>query len=123
LTFALKPGANLPTTGVMTYLHRCPFCEWEREAGSSTMLDPRCARCGCLLESVAAGALPARTRPGPSPAAVGRVTAVLTSILLTPAIGAVAKVGYDHGGPWLAAGSATLAVLIACALGLPSPQR
>jgi hypothetical protein len=48
---------------------------------------------------------------------------VLTSILLTPAIGAVAKVGYDHGGPWLAAGSATLAVLIACALGLPSPQR
>lgn len=114
----------MPTTGVMSYLHRCPFCEWEREAGSSTMLDPRCGRCGCLLESVAAGTPPAsRVMPAPSPAAVGRMTALLTSILLAPVVGAVAKVSYDRGGIGLAIGAVILAVLVACALGMPSPER
>jgi hypothetical protein len=114
----------VPTTGVMSYLHRCPFCEWEREAGSSTMLDPRCERCGCLLESLTVGTPPAsRMKPAPSPAVVGRVTALVTSILLAPVVGAVAKLGYDRGGPELAIAGVILAVLIACALGMPSPER
>ncbi|HEV2813060.1 MAG TPA: diguanylate cyclase [Solirubrobacteraceae bacterium] len=36
----------------MTYVHRCPFCGWERQAASETILDPACNRCGGALRAV-----------------------------------------------------------------------
>ena len=36
----------------VTFVHRCPFCGWERQAASETILDPGCARCGGSLRAV-----------------------------------------------------------------------
>ncbi|MDQ3740367.1 MAG: diguanylate cyclase [Actinomycetota bacterium] len=38
----------------MTFVHRCPFCGWERQAESATILDPSCDRCGGALRAIAA---------------------------------------------------------------------
>ncbi|HEX8121922.1 MAG TPA: diguanylate cyclase [Solirubrobacteraceae bacterium] len=36
----------------MTYVHRCPFCGWERQAASETILEPACDRCGGSLRAL-----------------------------------------------------------------------
>jgi diguanylate cyclase (GGDEF)-like protein len=37
---------------VVTYVHRCAFCGWERPAASTTILEPDCGRCGGALRAV-----------------------------------------------------------------------
>jgi diguanylate cyclase (GGDEF)-like protein len=34
------------------YVHRCPFCGWERQASTDTVLDPVCPQCGGSLRAV-----------------------------------------------------------------------
>ena len=35
-----------------THVHRCPFCGWERQASTETVLDPACTSCGGTLRAV-----------------------------------------------------------------------
>jgi hypothetical protein len=86
------------------WLHRCPWCEWSRDAASQTVLEPRCENCGGLLEAVpsvaaplAAGQLRA-VSPHISPA-YGRL---LRLALVTLLLFAAARFGWHAGGFGLA---------------------
>ena len=39
---------------VVTFVHRCGFCGWERPSDAETILDPACGRCGSALEALTA---------------------------------------------------------------------
>ena len=86
------------------WVHRCPWCEWSREADSQTMLAPRCDGCGGLLESVPAALLPLGESAGfrahapqISPAFGRMLRAVLFALLMFSA----ARFGLGAGGPGL----------------------
>ena len=91
-------------SGMGTWVHRCSWCGWSREAGSPTMLAPRCETCGGLLEAV-----PATTAPGvPSQlrAVAPRVSPAFGRLLRLAFVGlllfAAARFGWNAGGAGLA---------------------
>lgn len=87
------------------WVHRCPWCEWAREADSATIVEPRCRNCGGLLEAVAATAAhtehgsPFRVSPPQVSPAFGRILRfALVGLLLV----AAARFGWSSGGAGLA---------------------
>jgi hypothetical protein len=89
------------------WVHVCPWCDWSREADSPTILAPRCANCGGLLEAVAAdraagnlAELPAFVIAAPqiSPAFGRLIRFALVALLLF----AAARFGWQSGGIGLA---------------------
>jgi hypothetical protein len=93
----------------MEFVHRCHFCDSEREAGSPTILRPHCEGCGSLLDSgrredfapeltVELG-FPRRIHLSSKAARAVRVGA-FASVLFT-----AATAGFQSGGPWLALGA------------------
>lgn len=88
-----------------SWVHQCPWCGWAREGASATMLEPRCASCGGLLEAVqqsTAGivaASPLRVAAPHLSPAFGRV---LRFALLALLMFAAARFGLGAGGIGLA---------------------
>ena len=91
-------------TGMEEWVHRCPLCEWSRQATSPTILQPRCENCGGLLEPVPAASAPATTAhlravtPRLSPAYGRLLRFALVGLLLF----AAARFGWQAGGFGLA---------------------
>ncbi|MBI5104053.1 MAG: hypothetical protein HZB46_03530 [Solirubrobacterales bacterium] len=101
--------------------HACGFCGWSRPATSATMLDPRCERCGCVLDAVEVAELtPDR---GPSLRAPAWALPVLLVLLTTPLVLAAAKVAYARGGTAAGAAAFVIAALAAFVALAPSAQR
>jgi len=100
----------------VSYIHRCGFCGWSREAASEVIIAPRCGACGCMLE-----ALPARSVPsdGNRPVRVSRLTTPLAALLAATLLVAAGRAGYSEAG---AAGAVVAAALMAFLL-LPFARR
>jgi hypothetical protein len=90
----------------MEFVHRCHFCDWQREAASPTILRPSCERCGSLLDSISKDELnpenPVERLPLPTlrlseRAARGLRVSVFATVLFT-----AAATGLEAGGPWIA---------------------
>jgi hypothetical protein len=84
-----------------SWVHKCPWCGWSREGDSATMLAPRCASCGGLLEAAPS------TPDKPVGAAAFRVAAphlspafgrVLRFALFAVLMFAAARFGFEAGG-------------------------
>jgi diguanylate cyclase (GGDEF)-like protein len=73
---------------VVTFVHRCPFCGWERQAASETILEPACDRCGGSLRALQGeeiGLVREEDRLGHIPAAKrSDGTAVFALLVTTP---------------------------------------
>ena len=82
-----------------SWVHRCPWCDWSREATSPTILAPRCTNCGGMLEAVPATAAaraepPLRIGPHVAPAYGRLARFVLVGLLLFSA----GRFGWHAGG-------------------------
>jgi hypothetical protein len=90
--------------GTTAWVHRCPWCEWSREASSATILAPRCDHCGGLLEAVAQPSTPSASAqlravaPQLSPVYGRLLRFMLVGLLLF----AAARFGWHAGGLGLA---------------------
>jgi hypothetical protein len=88
-----------------TWVHRCPWCGWSRDAASPTMLKPRCEGCGGLLEAVPAtgGAVSVPSQLG---AVAPRLSPAFSRLLRFALVGllmfAAARFGWNAGGVGLA---------------------
>lgn len=102
----------------MAYVHQCAFCDWHRPAGSATVLEPLCERCGCALHAVPASEFEHSRRPS-SPRAsrldarVGRFAVFVAAGLL---LFAMARAGFVAGGAPIALAAAGLAALLTAPL-------
>jgi hypothetical protein len=112
-----KWDAALAEIDRMEFVHRCHFCDWQRESHSPTILQPNCGNCGCLLASgrpedfapeYAVELRFARAMDVPPRMALALRVGAYVSVLFTAAI-----TGLHAGGPWIAVsavGAAGLAV-------------
>lgn len=103
----------------MALVHACSLCGWSRPAGHPTVVDPRCERCGGVLQAVEHAATAGRVLP-----ALRVRTALergLVALLLVPTLLAALKVGWSAGGAALGAGALVLASL--CAFVALAPRR
>jgi hypothetical protein len=94
----------------VTYIHRCGFCGWSREASSEVIIAPRCAACGCMLESRTA-AVQHTSEDGPVQASwFAKPLAVLVAATLLVAAG---RAGYATGSvPGAVVAAALMAFLL-----------
>ena len=99
----MSPDAD-KATGMGSWVHRCAWCEWSRDAASPTVLAPRCEHCGGLLEAVPAvtvAGVPSQllaVAPRLSPAFGRLLRFVLVGLMLF----AAARFGWNAGGAGLA---------------------
>jgi hypothetical protein len=88
-----------------SWVHRCPWCDWSRNASSPTMIEPHCVDCGGLLE-----ALPTAVRDAAEESAFGQHVPelspafgrVLRLALFSLLLFAAARFGWGAGGGALA---------------------
>jgi len=115
----VKRDGPAADTGAMSWVHRCLFCGWRREAVSATLIAPTCERCGCVLEAVERRAVAGFTAPVRRairwPRPLRRAANVAAVAGLVAAVAVAGAFGYDVAGP---ASSAAAAGAVGFALAL-----
>jgi hypothetical protein len=107
----------------MEFVHRCHFCDWQREAASPTILEPSCERCGSLLDSLRKDDLTADRPIEPLSLLTVRISSLVAGALRLTAGATVvftaAATGLEAGGAWLALSAVGAAGLAAAPVLLP----
>jgi hypothetical protein len=115
--------------GEMGGRHRCPLCDWARDAAHATVVDPFCPRCGGVLEherdGAGGGSAPAIVLPGPVAALARsrRLEWALLALVVLPLVLAATKVGWDLGGAAVGVLAFVVAALAAYVIVTPGTSR
>lgn len=93
----------------MEVRHVCPLCDYAREGGHATVLDPVCPSCGGILATAGPAAAPRTALPVARLARSRGFERAVTGLVVAPLLLAAAKLGWSAAG----IGGGTAALLVA----------